>query len=288
MKKIDIDKLIHLYTVEGYSIKPSNVTSENAESYIGMPLLIAHSDTVFHRVPTVSEIVVKKNIVSTVKKCDVGLGADDRNGIYVIAKVLESMNVPYLITPDEETGSSVGAAWIERVIDQINPSCAIVLDRRNGGDVIGSKNGYCHPDTEMQVVSVLERYGYKAETGLYSDANNCTKFGLPSVNLSVGYYHAHTANEYTDLNKLEVSIEATKLLVEVTIEGGVEWKLAPKKPITKRGHYSGWSGWDMYTKPEKHTIDSCPDCGHIIRSWDDGICPICYYVTDECVNVQWL
>ncbi|EKN69311.1 peptidase M42 family protein [Neobacillus bataviensis LMG 21833] len=78
---------------------------------------------------------------------------------------------------------------------------AIVIDRRGERDIITSFANL-YPFCPVEFGQLLEKAGqmagmndWKITLGGLSDAKVFAEFGIPSVNLSVGYLHEHTDSE---------------------------------------------------------------------------------------------
>lgn len=131
-----------------------------------------------------------------------GLGADDKNGIWVCLNLLLKWDCSFIFSVCEESME----AKVESVLKP-NESVlwripyALVFDRRGAGDIIGVENGYCTPAFQIRVAREGRAFGYKPTMGVYSDADSLCQF-TETVNLSVGYHEAHTAREYTVIEEL--------------------------------------------------------------------------------------
>lgn len=138
------------------------------------------------------------------------LGADDRAGIAAILELLERLprtnfsgSIKVAFTVEEETGLC-GARGIDQEFIR-DVDAAIVLDRRGTRDIVTGCRGmfdFC----EASYGELFERAGrlvgmndWKAtRNGGSSDAKVFAEFGIPSVNLSIGYRDEHTDFEEVD------------------------------------------------------------------------------------------
>ncbi|WP_233134474.1 M20/M25/M40 family metallo-hydrolase [Geobacillus sp. 46C-IIa] len=161
-------------------------------------LLSAHMDTVCSFPPDPRPRVQREYAARFIRH----FRADDRAGI---AAILELMNVvrhsrfhgtlKIAFTVQEETGC-LGSRHLDR--DFLHDvDAAIVVDRRGTRDIVISNGStpFC-PDEYGQL---FEQAGalagmpdWKTTTGGLSDANVFASFGIPSVNLSVGYQNERT------------------------------------------------------------------------------------------------
>lgn len=134
------------------------------------------------------------------------LGADDKNGIWVILMLLrEGFEINFAFCHSEEVGG-IGSSQIvsDKECAQFIEACkfGIIIDRRNAGDIIGYDNKYCMAlDDRLEAFSNEQGFGYKCARGSVSDADKFSTL-LECVNLSCGYYEPHTSREYTNLNEL--------------------------------------------------------------------------------------
>ena len=176
------------------------------------PLLVAHTDQVQCTSPSkASDFLIEGNIISAP---GFGLGADDKNGVWIILTLLshsKSSGLPFnfLFSTGEEVASFNAEEALGEMIRRGKgriPSFALVLDRRGSGDIIGWKNGYCSKEFEEAIYEFASEkgYGFKPVRGVFSDAD-CLSSHLNCVNLSVGYENAHSSLERTDLRALRHS-----------------------------------------------------------------------------------
>ena len=140
------------------------------------------------------------------KKYQTSLGADDKNGIWVILTLLKKgKKINFAFCHSEETG---GTGSTQIVSD---PDCekfikgckyGIIIDRRNANDIIGYSNKYCLAlDDRLEQFAKEHKFKFKCTSGLVSDADRFSRL-IECVNLSCGYYEPHTSKEYTNLNEL--------------------------------------------------------------------------------------
>ena len=170
-------------------------------------LLNAHLDVVEEFAP--NRILIKENEIWSSNKGI--LGADDRAGVAVLLHVAEQLKdssfsgkVKFIFTVKEEAGL-VGA----RKVDDYflwGTDAAIVVDRRGKGDIVTSCGGYI-PFCDDAYGSFFEKIakedgltGWKCTAGGSSDTRIWAEHGIQSVNLSAGYQHEHTVDEYLDVN----------------------------------------------------------------------------------------
>ncbi len=180
---------------------------------------VAKDDAEYHKpVFEADGILFKRNAI---------LGADDRAGINLILNHCKDIN--FVITADEEVGR-IGATKLSRDGEFVglvksNVVAFIELDRRGDNDILGFKHGYCDEALHEAVNNVLN--GVDA-TGSYTDIDSWRDL-KPGVNISVGYYNPHSADEFLDLKKW---YELNSLIPELNRITG-EFKTIEKQYVSK-------------------------------------------------------
>ena len=140
------------------------------------------------------------------KKDQTSLGADDKNGIWVILTLLKAgKEINFAFCHSEEIGG-LGSKQIikHKEIAQFIEDCkfGIILDRRNSDDIIGFENKYCMAlDDKLELFAKSKGFKFKCAHGSVSDADQFSQL-IECVNLSCGYYEPHSSKEYTNLNEL--------------------------------------------------------------------------------------
>lgn len=191
--KTSIDRSGNLYVTKG-----------KATTY---PCVVAHLDEVhrprgknFHLEVTPGGVIRGWNAANKPH----GIGADDKNGIWIALKCLEKFEaIKCAFFPCEEVGClGSSAADIDFFKD-----CRFVVecDRKNSGDFITSigATDLCSKKFIKDVAP--EDWGYQVENGLMTDVSALKHNGLAvsCCNMSCGYYRPHTADEYTVFCELE-------------------------------------------------------------------------------------
>ena len=134
------------------------------------------------------------------------LGADDKNGVWLILKLLEEgYDFDFIISQGEEVGGSNGIKTLEKSIEKSLAEYCIVLDRKGAGDVLESGAGTTYCKTlawNLCNFAELSGFaGFEVTSGSVSDTQTICKH-MESVNMSVAYYKPHTEHEYTDFARL--------------------------------------------------------------------------------------
>lgn len=125
------------------------------------------------------------------------MGADDKNGIWIALKCLESYDcIKIAFFVGEEIGcvgsSKTNMEFFNDVRFVIEP------DRRERNDLITSISGMELCSEEFINDTGYARFGYKPTDGLMTDVMELKERGLEvsCINLSCGYYSPHTGNEF--------------------------------------------------------------------------------------------
>lgn len=198
----------------------------------GAPLFSAHMDMVnteYYKLAP-GETTVKEGYVFTIddktnirlyrdseKKHQTSLGADDKNGIWVILMLLkEGYHINFAFCHSEEVGGTGSEQVVsDKELAGFIEKCqyGIIIDRRNADDIIGYDNKYCMClDDRLEAYAAAKGYKYTCARGSCSDADRFSKL-VECVNLSCGYYEPHTSKEYTNLNELWNTFEFCKAML---------------------------------------------------------------------------
>ena len=173
-------------------------------------LLVSHLDTVHKE--CVKEIVYSDN--GNVISSPQGIGGDDRNGVYSVLEIIKKFNCSVLFCEQEEIGG-IGADKFAKsaLASELEFNYIIEFDRANANDAVFYQ---CAND---EFEAFITQDFYKTNYGSYSDiCDVAPALGCAAVNLSCGYYKAHTTSEYVVLSEMEKSIEAACAILERTTE----------------------------------------------------------------------
>lgn len=229
----------------------------------GKPMVCAHMDQV-------GQGQLKKlELVEDYLIGDKNLGADDKNGIWICLRLLEEFpDISFIFSTSEESFGE-----IEEILDLESDKLehiqyCLVFDRRGCKDIIGTKNNYCEKDLEETVVNLGKDLGFRATDGLFSDCDRLAAHGIPSVNISCGYYNSHTENEFTNLKDLvNAKILGGRILNRVKTKFS---RVKKVEPIVASYLYDGqdlvWCHFcqDYYETSEIEKDRTCPVCGTLI------------------------
>ena len=175
-----------------------------ADSY---PCLAAHLDQVQRNHSKDFELIEGKDVVfgySAKSREQQGLGADDKNGIWIALECLREfsfLKVAFFV--GEEVGcKGSGACDLSFFSD-----CKYIIepDRMHGHDLITSMAvGDVCSDDFIKALGA-GNFGYKEDCGSITDVGELVErgVGISCLNLSCGYYNAHTDKEFTVLSELQ-------------------------------------------------------------------------------------
>lgn len=165
------------------------------------PCIVAHLDQVQREHSKDFKAIETEDIIfgySPKNRKREGLGADDKNGIWIALKCLEKyecIKVAFFVS--EEIGC-VGSRNADMSFFE-DTRFVIEPDRRGFEDLITdiSYISLCSNDFLRDIG--FERFGYKEESGMMTDVLELKERGLgvSCINLSCGYYEPHTHEEFT-------------------------------------------------------------------------------------------
>ena len=191
------------------------VTKGVADSY---PCVAAHLDQVQRNHSKDFEVIEGKDVVfgySAKSHAQQGLGADDKNGIWVALECLKRYDV---LKAAFFVGEEIGCVGSSACDLSFFSDCRYVIqpDRMNGSDLITSMavGDVC----SKAFVSALgaAAYGYKEAHGSITDVGTLVErgVGISCLNVSCGYYNAHTDHEFTVLSELQNCLDFVCHIIE--------------------------------------------------------------------------
>lgn len=217
------------------------ITKGDANTF---PCVAAHMDQVQHRHPKDFMCMeVGGDVLGYSPKLheQMGLGADDKNGIYICLECLErfdAIKVAFFV--GEETGCT-GSSVVDLGFFK---DCRFIIepDRRGGSDLITSM--YCGQVCSDEFIDAIgfKDYGYEEDTGTVTDVGALVErgVGISCLNLSCGYYGAHTDHETTCLAELGNCLDFVTHIVETCTD---------VYPHKYEGHYGyRYGGYSSYCK----------------------------------------
>lgn len=174
------------------------VTRGISETY---PCVVAHMDQVQKTHSKDFRAIETEDIIfgySPSKRRQEGLGADDKNGIWIALRCLRKNTVMKiaLFTGEEVGCQGSGAADLDFFSD-----CRFVIeaDRRGYNDLITQISFQKICSEEFVEAIHPEKFGYHLECGLMTDVEALKErgLGISCINLSCGYYQPHSDEEFT-------------------------------------------------------------------------------------------
>lgn len=203
-----------------YELSNYGYTTEVNDGYlfckeVNIPVLLtAHMDTVHkeeHKLFFENINKEGKHVLSSPQ----GIGGDDRCGVYMILSILKETEYrpAILFCEDEEiggVGSKKFVSSLENVGAISNLKFFIELDRANANDLV------FYDDINYKFHDFCKKAtGYKENWGSFSDISILSPdSGVSSVNISCGYYNAHTLKEEVVWEDMVDSIKTTEKLLE--------------------------------------------------------------------------
>lgn len=233
-------------------------------------------------------------------KKPVGIGGDDKCGIFVCLYLLERVdNIKIVFFSQEESGGT-GSNHIDT---KIFADCRFVggVDRWNGNDFVNQYSGDRTISKAMTKVltPILKRYGYEYTSGMFTDAFNLftRDINISCFNMSCGYYSHHSKSEYVDTNEL---YHACLLAVEIAmLTDRYYYKPTRTKYDVGTRDYSYGSGWswrsdkyDWKSKKYDQKLSSyksaeyryCEHCGLELLDYEKKYCGSCALYMDKLNN----
>lgn len=184
----------------------------------------------------------------------VGIGGDDKCGIFVCLHLLFTLdNVKVVFFSQEESGGT-GSYGVSL---EFFKNCKFLggIDRWNGHDFVNHYGG-SHTISKAfnkTIKNILKRFDYEYSSGFFTDAFVVMErgVGICCFNMSCGYYSHHTDKEYVDLNELYNAC----LLAEELAELPDQYKFE----IPKSSYYKydrGYGGFGYGNSTSKNTKPS--------------------------------
>lgn len=202
--------------VERDSLGNIYVTKGNGRTY---PCLCAHLDEVHGIRPKYFDVITSSGIIygfDTESKTPFGIGADDKNGIWIALKCLERYNnIKIAFFVNEEYGD-VGSNEANM---EFFEDCRFVIEcdrNSNHSDFVTTIWGKHLCSKEFVKACNLKKFGYSVSIGGLTDVYALAKRGLKvsSCNISCGYHNPHTPREYTNISELYNCLYFVRSIIE--------------------------------------------------------------------------
>lgn len=215
------------------------------------PCVVAHLDQVQSHHSPDFRLKMQGDVIyafSESYRSQQGLGADDKNGVWVALKALarfDTLKVAFF------TGEEVGCVGSSAVDMDFFSDCRFVLqcDRKGSSDFITTASCVELCGDDFVEAAGIGNFGYKTASGLMTDVMSLKERGLgvACCNISCGYYNAHTDNEVTVVSELKNCFELVCSIIEKCTD------VYPHEYVDKYAGYKGYNcrsflGDDYYYK----------------------------------------
>lgn len=245
------------------------VTKGKAKTY---PCVVSHMDTVHDfadNFKIYKDLDDDDLLFAMDGKKRIGIGGDDKCGVFAclyLLKVIPEIKVVFFSREES------GCRGSSKVDIKFFSDCRylIQLDRRGKRDFIQTYWGDKTISHEFasEIGLTKKKYKYKNAIGTVTDVMKLwkSKVGISCLNLSCGYYKAHSMYEYVSISSLWHSVKFTEEIVN-TMQPKRYPSLPPPPVVTK-------------TVPYKSLYKPCCKCGMYKKSaslWDwNGYEKICW------------
>ena len=210
----EVDNMLNIYCTKG-----------EAEYY---PCVVAHTDTVHNNNYIDVRTELKKNCRSVLKEAykgydakgkPTGIGGDDKAGVFACLTLL--LELPVLKAAffvSEEIGcigsSKADPEFFKNVGYAIQfdaPYDYMVTEVSSGVPLFNRRSEFFNKANNVLIEYIIPEYGSHPFTDVYALKK---LFDFSCINLSIGYYDYHTANEYVVLEDVENGIKIGRDLIE--------------------------------------------------------------------------
>ena len=206
--KIETDSFGNLFITKGISCNYPCVTAHLDEIHSSVQRTIVSNEGVVYAIDQAGERV--------------GCGADDKNGVWIVIRLLQSKPVlkVALFVQEERDGELAGCRGSRACSLSFfdNVKYILAVDRKGNSDVVISnkKSGMKLCEENFIPTWLLDKYGYQCVEGGRTDIVALKERGLniPCCNISCGYYNAHKNEEYTVFSELEHALFFVSELID--------------------------------------------------------------------------
>ena len=180
-------------------------------------LLVAHMDTVHEKqrgMPT--DIYIDETDPDSPQgdlRSNRGVGGDDRAGCFIVMEIIKTLDCHVVFCEDEEI-HGVGAGQFCDTNIRPDVQFIVEFDRKKRDHAVFYD---CHNEDFIKFVT---SFGYIEEIGSYSDISEIAPhLNIAAVNLSTGYYNAHSTSEYIRIHEVgEIIEQAIPLLTDIFVK----------------------------------------------------------------------
>jgi putative aminopeptidase FrvX len=208
-----VDELFNIYCTKG-----------DADTY---PCVVAHTDTVHNNNHIDVRTELKKNCRNVLKEAykgynakgkPTGIGGDDKAGVFAcLTLLLELPALKAAFFVSEEIGckgsKEADEAFFENVGYAIQfdaPFDYMVTEVSSGVPLFDRRSEFFKKANNVLIEYIIPEYGSHPFTDVYALKK---LFDFSCINLSIGYYDHHTANEYVILEDVENGIKIGREMI---------------------------------------------------------------------------
>jgi len=293
MNKFLIDYMSRMPDVKVYKNKGNiYATKGKSDAY---PCVVAHTDTV-HDIEKEFHVQRHKDVLYAIneKYERVGIGGDDKVGIFVALQALEKTdNIKVAFFRDEEVGC-VGSGVADMSFFS-DVGFVLQCDRRGYADFVSSiYSTKLYSDEFSQAVApYLSQYDRVEADGGLTDVYQLTKNGLEVsvANMSCGYYDPHSENEYIIISEVFRTADFVQDVIDNL--GGTKFtiKTADREVLSKWAKSRYYSYGDSWSYNDRYSDYIDADVYDSKDDTDDLVCTCCgtygELEYDESVQMHW-
>lgn len=249
------------YTVDGNG--SIYATKGVSDTY---PCVVAHTDEVHRKRDRHYEVVLFRDEIifgyDKKRRCFKGIGADDKNGIWVCLKCLEVFDhIKCVFFTGEETGC-IGSGNADMAFFE---DCRFVLqcDRRGKSDLVTKADGTDLCSEEFIRAVNPTAHGYHTAAGMQTDVQALKRkgLGMSCVNISCGYYNPHSDEEFTDIRELDHCYRFVRSIIRECTAVYPHAYSPPAYPDYGAYFGYGWSSRGSRAYPaDSLECDGCANC----------------------------
>jgi putative aminopeptidase FrvX len=196
------------------------VTKGKSNTY---PCVVAHMDSV-HKIGEDLTVISNGKMLTgfnfrTMKQT--GIGGDDKVGIYIALRCLETFSAIKLSFFVNEEHGCIGSSQADMTFFD---DCRFVLqaDRRGNSDFVTNASGVDLSSKKFKkaVNPLLGVHGYKGSDGMMTDVMQLKENGLKvaCANVGCGYHRPHAADEYVVVSEVENTFSLFKCIISTLVD----------------------------------------------------------------------
>lgn len=235
--------------------------------------VVAHLDTVHRAAPKADQIYFDSE--KQVMWSPVGIGADDRCGVFIIMNLLFNGYKPHILFTWHEEIGGFGAQEAAKFLSP-NLNFIIQFDRR------GSAQSVYYFLKNKEFEDYINSFGFKTEIGSYTDiCELAPAWECAAVNLSAGYDGEHSFAELILLPIMKDTLTKSMKILDDQISNPRQYKYLEDRPTYKKPDYSKYYYEDSMLEKDSMSISRCLCYDSSSVPWygyevdENGICEYC-------------